>query len=112
MATGTGGAGGGWDDDRDGDAAVATNVEKKVAAPKLYRVLLHKDDYTTMEFVVMVLMTIFHHKEDDAMRIMLHVHQRGVGVAGIYSYEIAETKVQRTTELARSHDAGTPRVQR
>lgn len=106
MTAGSSGTGGDktWGNDPDGDSAVATEIEKKVTRPKLYRVLLHNDDYTTMEFVVIVLTTIFHHKEEDAIRIMLHVHNRGIGVAGIFSYEIAETKVKKTMDLARSHE--------
>ena len=77
------------------DGAVATEIERKVQTPRQYRVLLHNDDYTTMEFVVMVLKTVFHRSEEDAVRIMLHVHQQGLGVAGVYSYEIAETKVRK-----------------
>jgi ATP-dependent Clp protease adaptor protein ClpS len=90
--------------ERDGDTAVIEQVERKVQKPKLFKVLLHNDDYTTMEFVVMVLMSIFHHGEPDAVQIMLHVHQSGMGVAGVYSYEIAETKSAKVTELARQHE--------
>ncbi len=86
------------------DEAVATEQEQKVERPRLFKVLLHNDDYTTMEFVVMVLMTVFHHPEPEAVRIMMHVHQKGVGVAGIYSYEIAETKAAKVTRLARENE--------
>lgn len=102
MADGTGGNG--WDEDPEGESAVATESKKQLQRPRLYKVLLHNDDYTTMEFVVFVLTTIFQHSEEKAVQIMLHVHQRGVGVAGVYSYEIAETKVQKTTDLAREHE--------
>jgi ATP-dependent Clp protease adaptor protein ClpS len=88
----------------DGEGALATENEEKVERPRQYRVLLHNDDYTTMEFVVMVLVTVFHHAEPEAVRIMMHVHQKGVGVAGIYSYEIAETKAAKVTRLAREHE--------
>lgn len=90
--------------DPEGEGAVATEVERKVKRPQLYKVLLHNDDYTTMEFVVMVLMTVFHHGEPEAVRIMLQVHQRGIGVAGVYSYEIAETKVAKVARLAKEHE--------
>lgn len=69
--------------------------------PELYKVLLHNDDFTTQEFVDWVLVNVFGHDLDRAHRIMLHVHMHGVGVAGIYPYEIAESKAQRTMELAR-----------
>ena len=83
---------------------VLTEVERKVEKPPLYKVLLHNDDYTTMDFVVFILRTVFRHSEEDAVRIMLHVHQRGVGVAGVYTREIAETKASKTLRLARDHD--------
>ncbi len=86
------------------DGDVATETEKKVKRPHLYKVLLHNDDYTTMEFVVDVLRTIFHHSESEAVNIMLHVHRRGVGVAGIFSYEIAESKANKVMRMAREHE--------
>jgi ATP-dependent Clp protease adaptor protein ClpS len=78
----------------------ATKLEK----PKLFKVLLHNDDYTTMEFVVYVLESIFHLKESEAIRIMLSVHTRGVGVAGIYTFEVAETRAEQVTALARANE--------
>jgi ATP-dependent Clp protease adaptor protein ClpS len=88
----------------DGDTAVAvpkTKAEKETRRPPLYKVLLHNDDFTTQEFVDWVLMNVFKHDPESAHRIMLNVHMHGVGVAGIYPYEIAETKAQKTMELAR-----------
>ena len=90
--------------DLEGDSAVATETEKKLKKPRPYKVLLINDDYTTMEFVVMVLMNIFHHQQAEAERIMLQVHQDGLGVAGVYSYEVAETKVRKTIELAQQNE--------
>ena len=89
--------------DKEGGVAIATKTKKKLDRPKLYKVLLHNDDYTTMEFVVAILREVFHHNEVDATRIMLHVHQNGIGVAGVYTYEIAETRVQKTLALAKEN---------
>lgn len=88
------------------DTAVVTRTktEKKVERPKLYKVLLHNDDYTTREFVVWVLEIVFHRGETEAIQIMLHVHNNGVGVAGIYPHDVAEAKVRRVTELAEQHE--------
>jgi len=72
----------------------------KFKRPPLYKVLLHNDDYTTREFVVYVLQAIFDHDEQTAVSIMLHVHHRGVGVAGVYTREIAETKIRTVEVLA------------
>jgi ATP-dependent Clp protease adaptor protein ClpS len=88
----------------DTGVATATRTEKKLKKPKLYKVLLHNDDYTTMEFVVYVLQAIFHHDETKAVQIMLHVHRMGIGVAGVYTREVAETRVSQVEELAREHE--------
>jgi ATP-dependent Clp protease adaptor protein ClpS len=83
---------------------VVTETEKKLKRPPLYKVLLHNDDYTTKEFVVQVLQFVFHKEPTEAVQIMLHVHRKGIGVAGVYSYEIAETKVAQVESLARQHE--------
>jgi len=90
----------------DDEAGVITQrrTERKLKKPKMYKVLLHNDDYTTMEFVVFVLQGIFHRSEADAVQIMLHVHKNGVGVAGVYSYEVAETRISQVETLARQHE--------
>ena len=88
-----------------GDTAVAVpkaKSSKKTAKPPLFKVLLHNDDYTTMEFVVEVLREVFHHDAQSATRIMLHIHQRGVGVAGTYPMDVAETKAEKVMSLARA----------
>ena len=88
----------------DYDSGVVTESEKKVKLPPMYKVLLHNDDYTTMEFVVQVLQSVFHKTPADATQIMLHVHRNGIGVAGVYTREVAETKVSVVDALAREHE--------
>jgi ATP-dependent Clp protease adaptor protein ClpS len=83
---------------------VAVKERARTQKPPLYKVLLHNDDYTTKEFVVMVLQAVFHRSEADANRIMLHVHLNGVGIAGVYTYEAAETKVAKTMQLAQRYE--------
>ena len=83
------------------DLDVATR--RRLKRPPLYRVLFHNDDYTTRDFVVMVLMQYFHKNHVEASRIMLQVHRRGMGVAGIYPYDIANTKVHQVESLAREN---------
>ncbi|MGH8012580.1 MAG: ATP-dependent Clp protease adapter ClpS [Candidatus Binataceae bacterium] len=78
-----------------------TKERTKTKKPPLYKVILLNDDYTPMEFVVEILKSIFHKPHAEATRIMLHVHQNGMGVAGVYPFEIAETKVRTVEELAR-----------
>jgi ATP-dependent Clp protease adaptor protein ClpS len=92
------------DDEPERGIAVKTRQERKVSRPRMYRVLLHNDDYTPMDFVVRLLQTVFRLSESDATRIMLHVHNRGVGVAGVYTHEIAETKLAQTHLMARQND--------
>ena len=88
------------DPGRQDDLGVVTERKKKLARPPLYKVLLHNDDYTTMEFVVMILQGIFDKPHAEAVQIMLHIHKRGIGVAGVYTYEIAETKVAQVMSIA------------
>ena len=76
----------------------------KVVRPPLYEVLLHNDDFTTQEFVVYVLERYFHHNAESARQIMLHVHTKGIGVAGVFTRELAETKVHVVTEFAREQE--------
>jgi ATP-dependent Clp protease adaptor protein ClpS len=75
-------------------------IENDVREPDMYKVLLHNDDYTTMEFVIEVLMGVFSKKYQDATRIMFDVHRKGVGVCGVYTFEVAETKVETVHALA------------
>ncbi len=82
---------------------VEGEVQEELEEPPLYRVLLHNDDYTTMQFVVEVLMAVFNKSMEEATRIMLNVHERGVGICGIYPFEIAETKVDTVDTLAREN---------
>ena len=92
----------GGDGKNDGlGTAVITKTKPQTKRPNLYRVLILNDDYTPMEFVVHVLERFFAKSREDATRIMLHVHQRGVGVCGVYTYEVAETKVAQVTDFAR-----------
>ena len=86
------------------DNEVVSQTKKKLKKPPLYKVLLHNDDYTTKEFVVQVLQYVFHKEQTEAVQIMLHVHKKGLGVAGVYTYELAETKVALVENLARQHE--------
>jgi len=83
--------------------AVNTTNQESLQEPPLYKVLLHNDDYTTMDFVVMILQTVFHKNIDEAARIMLNVHHQGVGIAGIYTRELGETKVEIVHRMARKN---------
>jgi ATP-dependent Clp protease adaptor protein ClpS len=85
------------------DTGTITKTKPKTQRPNLYRVLLLNDDYTPMEFVVLVLQDVFNKTREDAMRIMLHVHTKGVGECGVFPYEVAETKVSRVMDTARKN---------
>jgi ATP-dependent Clp protease adaptor protein ClpS len=89
------------DDGRGDGVGVVTSTKPKLQKPSMYRVLLLNDDYTPMEFVVYVLEQIFNKSREDATQIMLHVHQNGVGVCGVFTYEVAETKVAQVVDSAR-----------
>lgn len=86
------------------DREIVTETEKKLKRPPLYKVLLHNDDYTTKEFVVQILQYVFRKEHTEAVQIMLHVHKKGIGVAGVYPYGIAETKVALVESLARQNE--------
>ena len=89
--------------DDEHSTGVVVKTKPRTRKPSLYKVLMLNDDYTPMEFVVDVLEHIFQKNRDEATKIMLHVHQKGVGVCGVYTYEIAETKVTQTVDYARKN---------
>jgi ATP-dependent Clp protease adaptor protein ClpS len=88
------------------DEALVTESKskKKLKPPPLYKVLIHNDDFTTMDFVVFVLQSVFQRTEADAVRVMLQVHTQGMGVAGVYTHEVAEMKAAKATALAQTHE--------
>jgi ATP-dependent Clp protease adaptor protein ClpS len=90
-------------DDEGTGLGVATRTRTRTKTPSPYKVLMLNDDYTPMEFVVLVLQRFFKMGIEDATRVMLHVHQRGVGVCGIFTYEVAETKVSQVIDYAREN---------
>ena len=87
-----------------GQGGVVTETKVKTKKPSMYRVLMLNDDYTPMEFVVYVLQKFFAKGGDEATQIMLHVHQKGVGICGVYSYEVAETKVTQVMNFAKKNE--------
>jgi ATP-dependent Clp protease adaptor protein ClpS len=84
----------------DTQETVLSETLEDIQEPSMYKVLIHNDDYTTMEFVVEVLIVVFNKRAEEATRIMLNVHRNGIGVCGVYTYEVAETKVDSVTKLA------------
>ncbi len=86
-----------------GQTGVITKTAPKTKKPSMYKVLLLNDDYTPMEFVVHVIERFFGRSREEATRIMLHVHQKGVGICGVYTFEVAETKVTQVMDFARKH---------
>ena len=92
------------DRDEDFDGNTKLDIKPKTKIPSLYRVLMMNDDYTPMEFVIEVLEKFFQKNREEATQIMLHVHQRGVGVCGIYAYDLAETKATQVMNYARKYE--------
>ena len=91
-------------EDGEGRTGLVTKTRPKTKKPSLYKVLLLNDDYTPMEFVIHVLEKHFSKSPEEATRIMLHVHQKGVGVCGVFTYEVAETKVTQVMDVARQNN--------
>jgi ATP-dependent Clp protease adaptor protein ClpS len=85
------------------EGSVLSKDEIETREPRLYKVLLHNDDYTTMEFVISILETVFQKSTPDATKIMLNVHNEGIGVAGVYTREICETKISVVHQLAKKN---------
>jgi ATP-dependent Clp protease adaptor protein ClpS len=86
------------------DVLTESRPKQKTDLPRLWRVLLHNDDYTTQDFVVWVLESVFHKPRAEAFAIMMHVHQAGLGIAGVYTRDVADTKVKATRQLAERHE--------
>ena len=82
---------------------VISEIEKEIEEPPMYKVLIHNDDYTTKEFVVGILMAFFDKSVEEASRLMWHVHKNGIGVCGVYTFEVAETKAHQVTIVAREN---------
>lgn len=85
------------------DDSTETIIKSKIQLPKKYKVLLHNDDYTTMEFVIFILQNVFHKSSTEAEKIMLAVHHQGVGTCGVYTFEIAESKTNKVMQLAKEN---------
>jgi len=81
-----------------------TKTDQEIREPKLYRVILHNDDYTTMDFVIEILVSVFHKPAAEATKIMIDVHKKGKGTCGVYTYDIASTKVAQVCQLARQRE--------
>ena len=90
--------------DQDNKVLIKKSTKKKLKRPSLYKIIMLNDDYTPMEFVIQVLESFYNKAHEEATQIMLHVHQKGVGTCGVYTYEIAETKVNQTMDLAQQHE--------
>ena len=85
------------------EISIQSVSKPQLMEPKFYRVLLHNDDYTTRDFVVWVLKTIFHKKEEEAVQIMMNAHQKGISTAGVYTKDVAETKIAKAQNTAKKH---------
>lgn len=92
------------DPNNDDSTGIATKTRPKTKKPSMYKVLMLNDDYTPMEFVVLVLEQFFEKQHEEAIQIMLHVHQKGVGICGVFTYEVAETKVTQVMDFARENE--------
>jgi ATP-dependent Clp protease adaptor protein ClpS len=107
MKDGRDGNGRGGQGTRDGDGGsgtgIVTKTRPKTKKPSMYKVLILNDDYTPMEFVVHILEKVFNKNREAAVEIMLHVHRHGVGICGVFTYDVAETKVAQVIEFARRH---------
>jgi ATP-dependent Clp protease adaptor protein ClpS len=103
MKDGRDGRGGADGNDGNSGTGIVTKTRPKTKKPSLYKVLLLNDDYTPMEFVVHILEKFFAKSREGAVEIMLHVHRHGVGICGVFTYDVAETKVAQVTEFARRH---------
>ena len=92
------------DTNREFEDEVLSKDDIRLEEPPMFKVLLHNDDYTTMEFVVEVLVTVFNKSPEEAMEIMLNVHKKGIGICGVFTYELAETKVAIVVDLAKASE--------
>ena len=90
--------------DSNDSTLLESQSDQKVERPRMWRVLLHNDDYTTQEFVVWILETIFHKDRGEAFEIMMSVHRSGMGIAGVYTHDVADTRVRTTKQLAEEHE--------
>jgi ATP-dependent Clp protease adaptor protein ClpS len=90
--------------DRERQGGTALKERPKLKKPPMYKVLLHNDDYTTREFVVLILRDVFRLSDSDAVQVMMHVHNTGIGVAGVFTHEVAEAKVDKCMNLARKFE--------
>ena len=92
------------DDDGRPDTGLMLKVKSKIKKPSMYKVLLLNDDYTPMDFVIHILENLFSKNRQEATDVMMHVHRRGVGICGVYTYEVAETKVMQVMDYARANE--------